>query len=82
MDLSHLFTEHPASVGESYWAHLLRAAGFGSRMLLAGAACMVHAIFPFLFVRTGSSAIAELHAAMVTGRRVAPPPIRGERIAS
>ncbi|MGH8140440.1 MAG: DUF6356 family protein [Steroidobacteraceae bacterium] len=82
MELSHLFTAHPASVGESYWTHLLRAASFGSRMMLAGGACMVHAIFPFLFVTTGSSAITELHAAMVTGRRVAPAPIRGERIAS
>jgi hypothetical protein len=72
MDLQHLFTEHPASVGETYWSHLLRASWFGGRMLLAAGACFAHAIFPFLFVKTGSQAITRLHAAMVTHRRVAP----------
>jgi Family of unknown function (DUF6356) len=80
MDLSRLFSEHPASVGESYWGHLLRASWFGSRMLFAGAACFVHAIFPFLFVKTGSRAITELHAAMVTGRRVMPPVVGGGQV--
>ena len=69
MDLQRLFTEHPASVGETYWGHLARAAWFAGRLLLAGGACLVHALFPFLFVKTGSRAIAELHAAMVTNRR-------------
>jgi hypothetical protein len=41
-------------------------------MLLAAGACFVHAIFPFLFVKTGSQAITQLHAAMVTNRRAAP----------
>jgi len=73
MDLRRLFTEHPASVGESYWGHLLRASWFSARLLLAGGACLVHAFLPFLFVNTGSRAITELYGAMVTGRRVAPP---------
>ncbi|MBV8853400.1 MAG: hypothetical protein JOY91_08360 [Sinobacteraceae bacterium] len=73
MDLRRLFTEHPASVGESYWGHLLRASWFSARLLLAGSACLVHAVLPFLFVKTGSQAITELYGAMVTGRRVAPP---------
>lgn len=72
MDLRHLFTEHPASVGESYWGHLLRASWFSGRLLLAAGACLVHAFLPFLFVRTGSQAITELYGAMVTGRRVTP----------
>jgi Family of unknown function (DUF6356) len=72
MDIQRLFTEHPASVGETYWGHLLRASWFGGKLLLAAGACLVHAIFPFLFVRTGSRAITELHGAMVTNRRVAP----------
>ncbi len=74
MDLRRLFTEHPASVGESYWGHLLRASWFSGRLLLAAGACLVHAFLPFLFVRTGSQAITELHTAMVTGRRTAPAP--------
>ena len=72
MDLQRLFTEHPASVGESYWGHLLHASWFAGKMLLGAGACFVHAIFPFLFVKTGSQTITELHAAMVT-HRVAKP---------
>ncbi len=56
------FTEHPHSVGESYGAHARVAAGFGAAMVLAGLACLVHAVFPFLFARTGSSAIRRLNA--------------------
>jgi hypothetical protein len=69
MDLHRYFTEHPASVGETYIEHLLRAWCFGGRMVLAGAACMLHAVLPFLFVRTGSQAIEELNARMLTTKR-------------
>jgi hypothetical protein len=63
------FTEHPASVGESYWQHLRCAAYFAVRMVGGGCACFVHAFLPFLFVRTGSTCIQELHEQMVTRRR-------------
>ena len=79
MNLSRAFCEHPASVGESYGEHLLRAAGFGTRMMFAGVACLVHGIFPFLFERTGSRAIAELNDRMVANRRVLPTPIASDK---
>lgn len=66
------FTEHPASVGESYGEHMGQALCFGTRMVCAGLACLVHAVLPFLFVRTGSRAIAELNDRMVRNRRRAP----------
>jgi hypothetical protein len=69
MRFSRAFTEHPASVGESYTEHLGHAAGFGLRMMFAGFACLVHGVLPFLFVRTGSRAISELNERMVTNRR-------------
>jgi hypothetical protein len=68
-----LFTEHPATVGETYLQHLHAASGFGLRMLGAGLACLVHGLLPFLFKRTGSDAIADLHARMVAQRRRAEP---------
>ena len=67
------FTEHPASVGETYTEHLAHAGCFGLRMIGAGIACLVHAVLPFLFERTGSVAIAELNDRMVVNRRAAPP---------
>lgn len=62
------FTEHPASVGESYFGHLLQAAGFGLRMIVAGLACVLHGLLPFLCVTTGSEAMAALHAEMAARR--------------
>ncbi|HZT20373.1 MAG TPA: DUF6356 family protein [Dongiaceae bacterium] len=62
------FTEHPASVGESYGQHLAAASRFGIGMILGGLACLVHGLLPFLFVRTGSAAIARLHDRMVVHR--------------
>jgi uncharacterized protein DUF6356 len=79
MNLIRVFTEHPASVGESYAEHLLRAMCFGTRMVFAGIACLVHGVLPFLFVRTGSRAIAELNDRMVINRRVRLPDISGEK---
>jgi hypothetical protein len=74
MNLVRAFTEHPASVGESYLQHLGQAACFGTRMVAAGIACLVHGVLPFLFVHTGSHAISELNARMVTHRRRTPLP--------
>ena len=66
--MKHLFTDHPAAVGESYTEHLAMAGRFAGRMLLGSAACLVHALLPFLFVKTGSAIITELHGRMVTNR--------------
>ena len=79
MSLLRAFTEHPASVGESYGEHLFRAVNFGTRMVFAGLACLLHGVLPFLFVRTGSRAIAELNDRMVVNRRVSLHEIAGEK---
>jgi hypothetical protein len=62
------FTEHPATVGESYGVHLRHASEFGIRMIAASLALAVHAVLPFLFTRTGSSIVASLHDDMITNR--------------
>lgn len=72
MDIQRLFNEHPASVGETYWEHLLRASWFGAKMLMGAGACFIHALLPFLFVKTGSQTITQLYGAMVTNRRRVP----------
>ncbi len=67
--IRRLFTEHPRSVDESYFEHLLAALGFSGRLALAALACLIHALLPFLFVKTGSAMITALHDRMVTNRR-------------
>ena len=69
MDLKAKFTEHPASVGETYGEHFVTAMGFSRAMLKAAFCCAVHAVLPFLFIKTGSAFISQLHERMVTNRR-------------
>ena len=67
--LRALFTEHPASVGETYPEHMAMAFSFAGRMLLASLACFLHGLLPFLFVKTGSATITKLYDQMVTNRQ-------------
>lgn len=63
-----LFTEHPASVHETYGQHMAQSWSFGWRMLVGALACFVHGLFPFLCLSKGSATIRELHDRMVTNR--------------
>lgn len=56
------FVTHPASVGESYFGHLLFALRFALRLFGAGAAALIHAFVPPLFETTASDQIALIHA--------------------
>jgi hypothetical protein len=78
-EMKELFTRHPASVDETYTEHMGMAASFGARMFFASLACFVHAVLPFLFERTGSRAITELHERMVTQRHKASRPVDRSR---
>lgn len=62
--IDRLFLAHPRSVGESYGEHAGVAARFGARMMLGGAACLIHAVVPALFVRTGSNTVKALYGRM------------------
>jgi len=64
-----MFTEHLDEVGETYFTHMGKALGFAAAMAVAVAACLVHAVFPFLFVRSGSDRIERLHELMIVRRR-------------
>ena len=63
-----IFTKHPESVGETYAEHLVMASSFGLPMIMTGFACLLHGIFPFLFEKTGSNMVKNLHDRMVTNR--------------
>ena len=56
-----LCLEHPSSCSESYGEHLLHAAHFGTKLIVAGIACVVHAILPFLFTDTASNQVKKLN---------------------
>jgi hypothetical protein len=55
------FTDHPTEIGESYGQHLIHAGASGFRLVGSGLACLVHAVFPFLFVHTASETVKSMH---------------------
>ena len=58
--MKNMFTEHPHSINESYFQHLKFALIFGLKMIIGGIACVLHAIFPFIFEKTGSNILMEM----------------------
>lgn len=61
--LQKAFKEHPEAVGETYVGHAKQANRIGWMMIAGGFACLVHAIFPFLYTRTASKMIRWLSLA-------------------
>ena len=59
--MARLFLDHPASVDETYFEHMRFAGWFAGTLLVAALAAAVHAVLPFLFERTASSAINRMH---------------------
>ncbi|MDB5696104.1 MAG: capsule biosynthesis protein [Sphingomonas bacterium] len=66
-----LFTDHPATLGETYWQHMAVAARFGARMLAGSIACFVHALLPFACKSRGSDTVRALHAELIAKRAAA-----------
>ena len=62
------FMEHPASVNENYFQHMGVALFFCGRFCFGAFAALVHAFFPFVFVKTGGNLVNELHQKMVSSR--------------
>lgn len=76
------FTDHPASVDETYFQHMEAAFGFGARMMAGALACFVHGLFPWLCLRRGSDTVRTLHRRMVTHRVAEAPPDRPTVVAA
>lgn len=66
--MTNPFTQHPATVGESYFEHMGQAFSFAGSMFVGSLACAIHGLLPFLCLTTGSSTIRRLHQRMVTHR--------------
>ena len=67
--IKRLFTDHPASVNETYGQHFAAAMGFGLRMIWGGLVCLVHAFIPGVCCTKGSEMIGELHDQMIKNRK-------------
>lgn len=72
-----LFTQHPASVGESYSEHMVSALGFSWRLFYAAVLCFIHAVLPFLFLKGASVQVGILHDRMIANRSKIEPSAQG-----
>ena len=61
MQITTKFTDHPASVGQTYFEHFKFAVNVSKSLLKAFSACLIHAVYPPLHRNTASATIAELH---------------------
>jgi len=59
--IAKLFTDHPASVDETYFGHMAFAGWFAGKLFMAAGAALIHALLPFLFESTASGIICELY---------------------
>jgi len=66
--LMSYFTRHLDGVDERYLTHARHALGFSAYLFLGGVVCLVHAVLPFLFERSGSDIIRRLNDRMVVNR--------------
>ena len=62
MQFTTKFTDHPASVGQTYFEHFKFAAKVSASLLKALLACLIHAVYPPLHKNTASATIAKLHS--------------------
>ena len=62
--MPNLFTEHPKSVGESYFKHLIIAFSFSIKLIFIATKVLIHVFFPFLFKNCASSEINKLNAVL------------------
>ena len=68
--ISSAFGSHPETVGESYLEHSRFAARTGFVLIKAGAAALVHAVFPFWCETTASDTVIKLARSMAARRGV------------
>ncbi len=71
---TRLFTEHPASVGETYTGHMRSALRYAGLFTRCAAAAAVHSVLPFLFQSTASDLLFKIHAEMSARRNAAGQP--------
>lgn len=67
--IKKIFLDHPASVDETYFSHMLFGLRFSARLLFAGIAAFIHALIPCTFQKTASNIIAKIVCDLNKGKR-------------
>ena len=67
--MKNIFTEHPNSVGETYFQHMCCVFKFHCTLLKLSLCALIHAIFPFWFETKASDGIKKLNDCMQNRRK-------------
>lgn len=59
--MKKLFTQHPATVGESYLTHMRFALRLSQELLILAVCSLIHAVFPFWCTNIVSRRVLTLH---------------------
>jgi hypothetical protein len=59
--MKNIFTEHPESVGETYFQHFNFAFGVGLKLIFWGFIAIIHGVLPFTFKTYVSQRITKLY---------------------
>lgn len=76
------FSEHPATVGETYGEHCRFAFGIATQLAAAAGAAAIHAVYPPAFETTASERIKALNDIVTGGARGASESASAEVLAS
>ncbi len=68
------FTDHLHDVNETYLQHMGHALSYAGRLAAAAFCALVHALLPFLFVKTASNLIREMYGEMSARGALRPEP--------
>lgn len=63
-----LFLAHPRSLGMSWGGHAAGAVRIGVELIIAGGACLIHALVPGWFTDTAGKTVMRLHDHMARRR--------------
>jgi len=59
--LGRLFTDHPRSLGLSWYQHGAGALKIGGKLIFAGCAALIHGLVPGLFTDTAGRTVTETY---------------------
>ncbi|MEO6226104.1 MAG: DUF6356 family protein [Sphingomicrobium sp.] len=61
-----LFRDHPRSLGMGWAEHGTGALKIGAELIVAGVACLIHAVVPAWFTQTAGKTVTRIHAHMAS----------------
>jgi hypothetical protein len=60
----YFYNRHLIEIGENYFAHFSFAAKSSIKLMIASFILIIHAILPFIFIKTGSNYVKKIHNQM------------------